>query len=664
MIGSIEVVNPYAYWNDIDPAELSTPAVANWFNLEQTENVKGRDLGWLLAQGWVVDGNPTADPEEPGNLVYDLKRNELQSETILNTLISEYVTAYNDGRQANDQRYDDLVVMYNDTLLKTQSHLNRAATANNSYEVLYINNLDSIRSQVDFLLNTTRSDASSTFDEAATALNAFSSKLTELGTGYDEYVGELETILTNQQADLAAFEGNTTTLLTNLTSDFTTHQAAIDALESTEDSQATTHIAAYEAELDELEAAVTTAETALLALVTEAEGVFTNYETAAEAIITAIATEYTALDSTITGLMTSLDTAVGTHQVTHDGLVDLFLSDYTTHAATSRALLVDLGSTELARINEAFDNQLADALQKLTDRGFYSSAQVTDVTARNTREKNEAIAELNDKLAREKNTNEHKLFDEQSAVRQRQVAGEEYQFQMTKLANDFRAQWAEQLYKHAAAAQQIYQGIRAALQQAENQVITQETAIRERLTAWKLDAKKAVADGKDRIYQVRNAITRWKTDSEFKQADALRAIRSARLDVFSKTLAASLDVEKTAAVARESIVNKLNAYIAEHASGVARYADMTVRNGQFLAGVRDRATAQAIETRFRYATGLDHANAAQQRLLAYQLDTRNGLAVGMFGMMERREDSYPDISAMGQVASALGDAGATSWVQP
>jgi len=663
MIGSIEVVNPITLWNDLILTDVAAPDVATWFAEEDPVQIPDRTLGWHFAQGWVPDGDPVRDPDHPAAWLHPLKRNSLQNQVVLTKLIEQYTTAHNDGRTANDTRFDNLVAMYNDTLLKTQSHLNRAAARHNEFEVLYLTSLDSVVSVIDFYLNTTRSDASATFDEAAAALNAFSAKLDELGTGYGEYVTDLQAILTKQQADLSTFEANTTTLLTQLTSDFSTHQTAIGDLEATEDSEAAAHIAAYEIKLAELETTVTTAETDLLALVTDAENAFTGYQTAALAIVTAITGEYASLDSTITGLMTSLDTAVGSHQTTHAGLVALFLSDFTTHAATARALLTGLGTTELARINETFDNLLAANLQKLTDRGFYSSNQITQVTTRNERERTEAIGALNDRLAREKVSHEHALYGEQTEVRQRQVIGEQYTFKLTEMAIEFRAKWGERLYGLAVEAQKIYLGIRNGLHEAANHFIDRESAVRERIAGWRLDTKKAVADGQSRVYQIRDAINRWKTDSEFKQADALRAIRAARLDVFSKTLAASLDVEKFAATARESIVGKLNEYIAQHAAGVARYAEATIRNGQFLAGVRSQTVADAIRTRFEFCNGLEQADATQQKLLGYQLDARNNLAVAMFGFMERRTDSYPDIGAMGQIAMGLGDAGATQWVE-
>lgn len=93
-------------------------------------------------------------------------------------------------------------------------------------------------------------------------------------------------------------------------------------------------------------------------------------------------------------------------------------TDYDTHESTATAFLTDLGTTELARINELFAATLATQLQQLVDKGLYSSAIATDITARNTRDKNEEIAALNDRLNREKFENDHRLYDQKFRYRQ------------------------------------------------------------------------------------------------------------------------------------------------------------------------------------------------------------------------------------------------------
>ena len=91
--------------------------------------------------------------------------------------------------------------------------------------------------------------------------------------------------------------------------------------------------------------------------------------------------------------------------------------EYTTHTGVANAFLVGLGATDLARINEEFAASLAVQLQLLTDRGLYSSAVAVDITARSDRDRDEQIQALNDRLMREKLTNQHQVYGQQVTMR-------------------------------------------------------------------------------------------------------------------------------------------------------------------------------------------------------------------------------------------------------
>jgi len=113
-----------------------------------------------------------------------------------------------------------------------------------------------------------------------------------------------------------------------------------------------------------------------------------------------------------------------------DGLLDASQAqldnmepDYTFHASDSPNFLIGLGATELARINEEFAAQLDAQLQQLTDKGFYSSPLVSDITERNARDRDEQIQQLNDRLNREKLENEHRLYEQKVAMRSRILDG-------------------------------------------------------------------------------------------------------------------------------------------------------------------------------------------------------------------------------------------------
>jgi hypothetical protein len=231
-------------------------------------------------------------------------------------------------------------------------------------------------------------------------------------------------------------------------------------------------------------------------------------------------------------LLADLETDVGDIKGELDGVSDdidaqlaLYLSkletldgQFTTHRSTSRDLLVGLGTTETARINEQWDNELAKAYQGLVNRGLYSSVLYAQLEARIERERSEALTKWNDQLAREKNENEHTLYKEQMATDEAVLGG--------------RVRYIAQLM-----------------------------------------AKVGVQDKKHQL---------------------VLSLMQARME-------------------------KANARL----------------------GVRDR----------------------EEKLMAYQLDTRNNIAIAMHQQVNAREDSYPDMSSVAKLVSGLGDAGG-GWLQP
>lgn len=199
--------------------------------------------------------------------------------------------------------------------------------------------------------------------------------------------------------------------------------------------------------------------------------------------------------------------------------VGLFETDYTPHKDTSEGFLVGLGTTELARINEQFDNLFSRERQALVKRGLYSAAIINNVETRIERERNEAIAKLNDALAREKLENEHTLYQQLVAVRQATMAGK---------------------------------------------------------------------------------------------------------------------------------------------SG---YVGLMHQNGGFLSDNRHRLALAVMQAKVEKANARLGIRDREEKLMAYQLDTRNNLAIGLYGMVERREDSYPSMESLSRLIAGMGDAGG-GWLQP
>ena len=135
----MDKILPLQYITDIDPVPEEIVDASGWFQTEYLVYKKG---GWpvsqavdllpiYMAQGWLVyDKEDGYDLRIDGGTTFyypwtefSMRRRKLQSEDVLQTIITDFTAAYNEGRQINDSRYDELVNLYDVMLDKTEDEL-------------------------------------------------------------------------------------------------------------------------------------------------------------------------------------------------------------------------------------------------------------------------------------------------------------------------------------------------------------------------------------------------------------------------------------------------------------------------------------------------------------------------------------------------------------
>jgi len=311
-------------FQDITPAWKGLPAGMNtWYFTSIVSGISEESLPWMLAQGWQLNSVEIDESVEPNIRTYLMARTRLLHQNVLLSLMIDFTNAFNEGRAANDKRYEDVIWNWQNLLDKHQSEMTEFQT-------------DKVQGTTGYV-------------------TAMLSQVSELGTDFD-----------SMQVDYDSYDsGDRAAELAKLK---TTWAAAADTAQS-------------------------------------------EYDTTVSGL------NLNAIIADVDSAMDDFTTAVATFNTTYATLGATLLTDFTTHQTLARGFLTDLGATELARINEKFANSLATQNQQLTDRGFYSATLITDVATRNTREANEAIAELNDRLNREKLANQHTLYEEQFKMR-------------------------------------------------------------------------------------------------------------------------------------------------------------------------------------------------------------------------------------------------------
>lgn len=291
-------------------------------------------------------------------------------------------------------------------------------------------------------------------------------------------------------------------LISNMGTLLSTHQTEIGDFVDEDANGTSGYVTLLLSSLEQLEADHTTFEADIYALDTgDRDTELTRLKTIWQDAATTLEAEYDEMTAglDIPGLIAdvnvaidALDDALTRFIDETSGLAATLLADFTSHETTATAFLTSLGTTELARINEKYDNLLASNNQSLANRGFYSSAITTQMETQVERERNEAIGELNDRLNREKFENQHRLYEQK------------YRMRLGTLDVSFRAlQGAVEVLNARLAHGQW------------------ASRIRHEVATLSINAKLALLGLREKYYQFLLQSLDWQTDRRMKIYDAL-----------------------------------------------------------------------------------------------------------------------------------------------
>lgn len=129
----MDKINPLSYITDTDPVAQAIQDVSGWYLTEYMTFDTGTSIAinsiqWYMAQGWAIISTESyevgAGTSTTTHTRFTMSRRKLQSELVLQDMITDFTKSYNEGRNINDRRYDELVALWNVALDKTEDELN------------------------------------------------------------------------------------------------------------------------------------------------------------------------------------------------------------------------------------------------------------------------------------------------------------------------------------------------------------------------------------------------------------------------------------------------------------------------------------------------------------------------------------------------------------
>jgi len=145
--------------------------------------------------------------------------------------------------------------------------------------------------------------------------------------------------------------------------------------------------------------------------------------------------------------------------------------------------------------------------------------------------------------------------------------------------------------------------------------------------------------------------------------EQIQAVVSQHIAGIDRQHAAQQDVSRIAMSERDTLLGQLQDAVKGVLAGKERYAAMTMQNALALSEHRHRMVVEKMNEYAVRLEGLQGKHTEDMQLMAYQLDERNKLLIGLYGFVERREDVGPSIEDLAKICTSLGDSGG-GWLTP
>lgn len=678
---------------------IANPFLSIWWSTQTVTNVPENVMGWLVAQGYEITGISQDTTTVPPTNYFALTREGMQPLEVILALCNSYTIAANEARYSNQGRYNEIVINWTQLIETTHDHFNNQTAEQNAQAGVFIADLDEYMTAIEDLIEENRSQMVADALEAKLVLQEMDGRLADLESNAASNALTITDLLADQTANLQNYITGYDSKLVEMDTNVSDHIASVLDQISNLDTILDAHIADYSSQFDQLALNYSAHLSDIDALLAAMESNLDDYTADVEQILTSLQTDFDAVNVELTTFKDSSGTLVADHVVDYEDILDdlevdfrnnsvstrtivtSLYSDFTAHEPATEGLLEGLGVTDLARINEEFASKLSVQLQDLVDRGLSEAAIITDITERNHRDRDEQIQLLNDRLNREKFENKHRLYEQHRGIRGTNLDNEhrlyEQQVAMRARTLDGKSQIhsvRQEVLRYQAT---LVNGIYALLQEVRNRTLSGKQAIfsavdaikrynievKSSLYAQLQDVRQRAIESVDRIYQLRDVFAKWENSETHRTYEQLQQIEQLFLDCVQRQLAAKQDVTRNEMSQQDNLLQQAQSALTSLIGGKERFSTLLLQNASTLAEHKHRAIVERMNTATQRLDGWKSIADENRALMAYQIDERNKLLVGLYSFVERRDDIGPEWSQMASMIAGLGDSGG-GWIQP
>lgn len=648
--------------------QIFLPSIANpyasvWWTTQSVSDVPESIMGWLVAQGYEVVGIRQDNTTVPPTNYFNLRRQGMQPWQVLLSLCNSYTIAANEARIANQGRYNQIVANWTEMVNSSHQHFASQISEQNVQAGIFLTDLDEYMNAIDALIEDNKSQIVQDAEAANTALGEMNARLGDLETNAQDSIIDIEVLFGEQETLVNTFVNQLNSKLAEIDANYTAHLGAVLSQISGLEVVLGSHIADYNAQFTILANNYSAHESEINGMLDVVTNNVNDYVGKVDEILDLIDADYTSISGDLDQFSVRAGDLVTDFARDFMAVLNLLSSDFSTHSTAASGFLTDLGSEELARINEEAAANLALQVQDLMDRGMYVSAVITDITARNHRDRDDKIQALNDRLNREKWENQHRTYEQRVIMRSRTLDGID------------KVHGVEQEVLRYQAS--LVVNTNALLQETRSRILAGHQAvfaakdgnskfgidIKSALYAKLQDVRQRVIASLERIYQLQDAIAKWENSETSRLYEQLQSIEQQYLASYEKQHTENQEVSRTEMNQRNTFLTQIQEALRALLSGKERYSTILMQNASTLAEHRHKAISERMESSIKRLEGWKNVADENRKLMAYQLDERNKLLIGLYSFVERRDDIGPEWKDMASMIAGLGDS-AGGWIQP
>lgn len=662
-VAKVPEVNP-------NQSELWLPRIANpftsvaaWFATQSITDVPENVMGWLVAQGFEITNIRQDNTTVPPTNYFSVRKQGLTPAGVLLSLCNSYTIEANNARTANQVRYNEVLRNMNQMVDSSHVQFDAQIDEQNAQSGVFLSDLDQYMDAIEAMINDNQAQVVVDANEAKDALEDMLDRLGDLETNATDNANKIALLFSEQDNNLATFIGDYDSKLAEMDQNFATYLGDVLSKISSLDSILDGHVADYSQQFAILANNYSAHATDIDSQTDQLQTHVDLYTTQVDAIISNLEADYQVIANDMDQFGSQSGSLSSQFAGDYNAVLNLLQSDYDSHAPVARSFLTNLGQTELARINEQAASSLSAQMQSLVSRGLYTSIIPADMIARNSRDKDEQIQTLNDRLNREKLDNQHRLYEQQLAVRSRRLDGFDRVHAVRQEVLRYQASLVTNVYALRTEATNRVLAGRQAIFAAKDANSKYGIEVKSNLYAKLQEVRQRTIESLDRVYQLRDIFAKWDTEEANRRYERMQQIESQFIDGIQRRLAASQDVTKTEMSERQTLLSQLQSALTALMSGKERYAVLLMQNSNTLAEHKHRAIAEMVNTKVQRLEGWKGVAAENMRLMTYQLDERNKLLMAVYAFVERRQDIGPEWKDVAQMIAGLGDSGG-GWLTP